>query len=410
MTVKTIFSIKYIVLFILLFIILYFEHTYIGPIKISQIWKVPFYVYFIHYILENYNTNRISVPNYVFYSFLLFFLLVVNTTEPRYYFYNLSEAFTNLTLPLSIAYFEISSRNRANNVELFVISFSSFLILYNVPYILNILPDVNASHDLSKYGLENKSMLTGAFIHTNISSKINLIATLTVMFSKKYFDDKIIKKISYWFLIALGSYSIYLNFTRTGWILFLFGIFFILFYKERIKRLILIATPLMFGVILLTFVFIANNPAIMLRLLGETTYRTNESYDSNQISSGRLEIWENAIENLKKDGIAAVVLGHGVKRALFLMEKSYGYSLVAHNRFIEILQFSGIIGLLLYLKVLHLIFKQVKKIRIVSGDYHSKLPLTIFLILIISAVPSHGLPLWSEIIFGGLIVGQYSNQ
>ena len=270
-------------MFLFLFILLYFEHTSFGIVKISQLWKLPFYFYFTYYVFVKYSKITYNIPRYLFLALLLFLLININTSIPSAYIYNFSEAFAIITLPLSIAYFKIRSRKRDNNIELFLIIFSTFLILYNLPFIFNLLPQRNSVHDLDKYGLENQGTLIGVFYHTNISSKINVVATLFIIFNKNYFNYNIFKKILYWALIIVGSYSIYLNFTRTGWLLYIIGILFVLFYKESMKRIILISVPMVIIMSYLAYTFVANNPAVILRLLGETIYRSNEDLDINQI-------------------------------------------------------------------------------------------------------------------------------
>ena len=390
------------------FVLLYFESTSIGIVKISQLWKIPVYIFVVYIVLTKYNKPKLKIPVYVFSSILLFMLIIINTSNPLDYIFNIPEAFNMLTLPLSLALFKIIKRQTNNDfLNAAIITYCSYLIIFNLPFILNLVPEINSVKQLGKYGLEEKTALTGVFYHINLSSKINLIATIVVLFNKSFFSKNLASKIIYLGLVVIGTYSVYLNYTRTGWFLFLFGILFVSTYKEKITKFVFKVIPVFLLFFTITIYWLSNNPAIVMRLIGETTYRTNENYDANQISSGRIEIWKHALANLNDKGLGSIILGQGVKNAMDMMKDSFGYYIPAHNRFIEILQYAGILGLLLFISILYQVYKQIRKVEVISGEHSTKLPMAIFIILLLSCIPSHGLPLYAEIILGALIV---SNQ
>lgn len=77
--------------------------------------------------------------------------------------------------------------------------------------------------------------------------------------------------------------------------------------------------------------------------------------------SGRLEVWQTVIDNLRQSDTASFLLGHGYRS----VEVPIGNDLVpAHNDFLEVFYDFGLIGLVLYLIAwYHLIADTIRMIR-----------------------------------------------
>ena len=106
-----------------------------------------------------------------------------------------------------------------------------------------------------------------------------------------------------------------------------------------------------------------NNETILLRLKGGTTYRQNEEFDPNVLTSYRLDIYGFTLLNLANDGMPAVVFGQGRQRAQKLMGKILELG-VAHNRFIEILQYGGVLALLFFIGFIYALWRIIKNIKL----------------------------------------------
>ena len=85
------------------------------------------------------------------------------------------------------------------------------------------------------------------------------------------------------------------------------------------------------------------------------------------------------------------------------MEDSLGVSLVSHNRPMEILQYGGIVALILYFLFLWKLFLLIKFNHAKRSFAYDDLPFIILVIYIISIIPSHGFPIWADLLFGGVI-------
>ena len=156
--------------------------------------------------------------------------------------------------------------------------------------------------ELDKFGLENESALNGLFHHVSVTSKILVVAVLYLFSNLKYVKNKAYL-IIYLGVILFGVYAIYLCYTRTGWVLLIFlGSFFYCFIKLPFRNLLNIFLFLILGMLVVAFLF-RNNETILLRLKGGTTYRQNEEFDPNVLTSYRLDIYGFALLNLANDGM-----------------------------------------------------------------------------------------------------------
>ena len=203
--------------------------------------------------------------------------------------------------------------------------------------------------------------------------------------------------------IIFGVYSIYLCYTRTGWILLIIGVIILFVHNENISKLFFKILPLLFIVTFFMINYVGSNESLQLRLRGGTTYRPNEEIDIGLLSSYRLDLFGHAINNVTKEGIGTILIGSGKKKATEDMGKIMGTNFIAHNRFIELFQYGGFIALILFVFFLRSLYTLIKTIPRVKGNYRSKLSLILFVIYFISLIPSHGLPVWADFLFGGFI-------
>jgi hypothetical protein len=186
-------------------------------------------------------------------------------------------------------------------------------------------------------------------------------------------------------------------------LLLLIGIIILFVYKENVAKLFFKILPLFFIVGFVLISYVQSNETLQLRLRGGTTYRPNNEIDASIFTSYRLVLYEHALNNLYEEGFATILLGSGKKKATEDMGEIMGTDFVAHNRFIELFQYGGFLALILFFIFIRTLYSLIKTIPKVKGVYRSKLSFTLFVIYFISLIPSHGFPIWADILFGGFI-------
>lgn len=397
-----------ILLWFLLFLLLYFEGIDVAGIKISQVWKIPFYLYALAYIIKNINLFDSKVKAMFWAGFLAGIKIILNINFYQGFLMSLAEFFYAVTLPIVILFFYLLYKQEPDKLRILLTYFSIFLIISNIPFILDVLPQRNKVVELDKYGLEDQSMLNGLFYHTSATSKILVVAVLYLFSALMHTKSSFYRKL-YVPIFIFGLYCVYLSYTRTGWLLLIVGMFFLFFYKVNLTKLKRLIPLLIIGILTIAYL-LKDNEALLLRLQGGTTYRQNEEFDPNVLTSYRLALFAQSLINFYEDGVPSMLMGQGRSRAQQLMGESYGTDFVAHNRFIEVLQYGGIIGLMLFLLFLFRLWAVIKSINVDKSDYLTKLPFALFIVFIMALLPSHGFPIWSDLIFGGVVALNLINQ
>jgi hypothetical protein len=393
-------SIKSVLFYLVFFLILYFENLSIGGVRLSQIWKLPFYFYAIHFVLKKMDHTNKKVMMLFFIGIFMSLKIIFNAYFNYGFLENIAESFYFLTLPISIAFFYYKYKRQPGQLHYLLITLSFFLVISNIPFVLNLLPQKNNTFSLERFGLIDKFALNGLFYHTSITSKILVVSLLILLTTYK---DKISNKFEKLLILSaiiFGMYSLYLCYTRTGWLLLLIGIIILFVYKENVGKLFFKILPLFFIVGFVLISYVQSNETLQLRLRGGTTYRQNKEIDASILTSYRLDLYEHAINNLYKDGFGTILLGSGKKKATEDMGEIMGTDFVAHNRFIELFQYGGFLALILFFIFIRTLYSLIKTIPKVKGVYRSKLPLTLFVVYFLALIPSHGFPIWADVLFG----------
>lgn len=390
-------KIKKIFFFIILFVLLHFEdRIHLGSISLSNIWKTLVIFIFLFYSLDKiFRTNSFnSLPK------IILVLAVSLLLGPgKFNFMEFQEVVTLLILPISYYTFYYSHRKnkvKLNNSLLFL---SCFLILSALPFIFGFLVSLKTDIiEADLYGLK-EGVLVGLFKHPSLSSKVFVFSTLFIYVYLSELKSRKNKRIKLFLnsIILIGLYCIYLSFTRTGWVMILFGIIYSTLYNKNFKTYFTKVIPALIVLSVSLFYLYNSNETIQRRVTGDRIGRENSSIDFvTLITSGRNVLILNAIETVNEGGWPSIVFGIGKEIAL-----KKNNNTLAHNRFIEIYQYGGLISLFLFLFYLLLLYKEFSKRKTKSVYY--KLSLIFFLLLIASLIPSHGLPLWADVLFGGVI-------
>ena len=239
----------------------------------------------------------------------------------------------------------------------------------------------------------NSSMLVGFFKHPALSSMVFVISTVIVWVLG--FKENKSKKLVFIFLCFLGCFEVYRAFTRTGWIML--STFPLIFYYYNKSYSGLKKVRNIFLIILCLILVYNSSETIQNRTLGQRENSFNQSDDFlSNIDSGRNLIILMAVESVISKGTPAIFLGLGKDMAIY----SSGGAL-AHNRFVEIFTYGGFCSLILFLLYLVYLYKEILKRKSKNNIYI--LSIALYILMLLSLIPSHGLPLWGDVLFGGII-------
>lgn len=386
-------------IYILLWCLIYFEYTNIGPLTIGQLWKFPLFLIGFIYLLA------ISVSEKFKFSLrrILFLRLFLLALVIRLFIIeqNLSTIQFYINSVFFLLFFCFLEGKKIHKIKLekFIYQLSVFLIISNIPFLLGITQKTNAI-ELDRFGIEGARALSGLFYNVSVNYKILVFSTLFVL-------NKFLKKKSAFdfLIISLGFIFTIFTYTRLGIFSLLTGLFIVcyLHFQWSIKRLFVFLT---FSFVL-GFVIISSNELIKLRMVGGTTYRTNEDFDLNTFSSFRLLVNGAAIQQYADDSFSHIVLGQGEERTVKRMSDVYGLNFIPHSKYLQYLNYTGLIGLLLILFEQKIMYNFIIRNKI---NKYYPLMMSLFLIELIWHIPSHGSPFWSQIILGGVLYLNTKNE
>ena len=386
---------KYFVFYFFFFLLLLFEdRVTILNVTMSNIWKLITIFSFGLFVL-----NRKIKFGFEKIDFILFFLFI--SFNLNYYgfitFSDIEELFLIFILPISYFSFYFIFANDFIKLRNIILSLAIFFIISGIPFLLELIETVSQFSDerqnfASSFQM-NESLLVGFFKHPALSS-LTFVFSTVIVWSLGFKESKSFKLV-FLFICILGCYEVYRAFTRTGWVLISFFPIVVLFYKKtysKIKKA---------SIIVLTFLVLItiynSSQVIQNRVIGERENNFSQTNDKlANITSGRNLIIISVIENVISKGKLAIVLGLGKEKSL---ENSNG--VVAHNRFVEIFSYGGLFSLFLYLFFLFFLSREILKRK--SKNNIFVLSISLYILMILSHFPSHGLPIYADILFGGVI-------
>jgi hypothetical protein len=390
-------KIKYLIFFSLLFALLYLEdRVFIGPLSLSNLWKISVILILSLYLFsKKIKTGFSNLDIAVLFLSLSF---IINSTS-IISIMDIEEVILVLILPLSYYSFYFLYRTKKLKLKKDLMIFSVFLILSAIPFLLDLIqPYSNFSESRMKfaesYQLYSK-ILVGFFKQPSLSSKVFVFGTIFVWaFGIREKIWRYSVRIFLFIIAIIGVYEVYRAFTRTGWIMLILFSILILFLNRGYS----IGKKIgFFSFIIIGLFFIYNtNESIQNRIIGERQHNQSKTQDITQITSGRDIVMTNALNSVMEKGGFGMLIGIGKDQAI-----KANNGALAHNRFIEIFQYGGLVSLLFYIIYLFHILKEIKKRK--SQTFLYFFCLSLYLIMIFSLLPSHGLPIWADLLFGGAI-------
>jgi hypothetical protein len=382
--------------YLVFFLVIYFENTLVLGISFSIIWKLILVFYALTYVLYNKLINGLLII-----SFIFFLKTIFHVNFPYGFGEESKTAFFFLILPTFLIYFSNKYKHRPDYLKLFLIKVSAFFILSSLPFILNILESRGGSLDYM--GFEGNKLI-GIFKAVSISSKVYALSTVVIFNYYKEFKGKI-NKLIFLLLMTVGSIATLKTFGRLGWLILILGLTYIYFSKiGGFKFLTILVITALFVFYSFDYVesrFLNEDSTYFTKLTGSTSHKSNFSdLDVNVLSSGRLELFNNALNIFVSQDFLTQTFGVGKVKSMDLMFKIRGSYLTSHNRFLDVLLHTGYFGLAIFL---FYIFK-LKRYLFSSKVVEDKELLQFYLFMFIfTMLPSHGFDIYSEFIFVILI-------
>lgn len=362
----------YLLLGLFLLLLFHYESIYIGPVKISHLWKGALLFYLLFNLL-----NKKKKQAFIFKPLLwLAFFQIIN----KELFNNTFNAFllfsTNLILPLIGIYVLNFSAQQLRHGLLF---FASFFILSFVPYELGLLKSIQDGYQLASYGTESTGVI-GPF-QTVHSASVALAASFLVVLY--FWFARVFQRLYLTSLLVLGFYFLILTYVRTGMLMVVIGaIPIIVFFakKEASTRIRLVVIGILFSFLISGLVL--SNEILMDRITGKREHST-ETDSFEDLGSGRGQIYIYAVEIFSEAHFLEQLLGVGQTEQLYRMQLKLGKGLIPHNGFLLVLLNNGIIGLLVFVLFLKKVFDfttrlSSKEKSLVRGLFYAYLVMSFF--------------------------------
>jgi hypothetical protein len=309
------------------------------------------------------------------------------------------------TIPIFLPFiYYYLSRKTLADAQLMLLAVTSFYIFSSLPFLFGILDQKEGAEDiLWKYGLEEgKEVFFGFYGSVANSSKIISVSLLTAFVF--FLERK--KTIFLTLLVLVGSYTLIYTFARTGWFTFLGGLFILYIGGRNWKEVITKVVPVIAMSALIVGFIISQNEFISRRIQGNKVY--NEKSDVSLIESyenSRLGIQGAAMAIIGDMSLSELFLGIGLRELKFRMGTYFGSGIVPHNKILMIIIGGGLKMLFIYFLYVVSLYKFIKRYSSISyPNNFVKLPIILFLIFLLTQIPSHGFEFFSSIIFALAIV------
>jgi hypothetical protein len=356
-------SLKYIFWGIILLLLFHIETLYIGPIKISHLWKGLLLIYFfVEIILRKQKT--------FFYKPLIWisFLQLINIEL----FNNPLNAFVDFTAILILPFFGIYIlRFNYSQLRKLLLFFSAFYILSFIPYNLGILNSFREGYDLIEFG--GTEGLIGPFQGPH-GAAISLAGALVVVLY--FWFEGSFNKLYLTILFLLGFYFLLNTYVRTGLAMFAIGsIPTLIYFAKKQARTFLQLAIFAFFMAILASNWILNNEVLMNRITGQSQYSSEESFES--IGSGRGGIYIASLQIFAEANIIEKAFGIGQSEQINRIQKKIGLSVGSHNGFLDLLLKNGLLGLLFFFIYIYRVTRNNTK------EYYGQ-PSTLFNSLLLS--------------------------
>lgn len=394
--------IRKVVGYLLLFLLLYFDYLYIGPIKLSHLWKVILFVYLLYVVFKHKLPNRVT--RFLIIGFVTSLSIFYNTNLKLGVSGDITFFLDIISIPLFVSYFFICIiYKKYLEVESFVLSISIFVILSNIPFLTGWLSPkeaVSVGYDTKDFGVK----VFGIFNNASGASKIFAVSSIIILaYFKRFWSGGVVRKLFWIVLTIVGFLSVIYSFARTGWFIYVLGILIMFLYRSSIKTKFLAILVSLVLVPTVISVF-SQNVELYNRLIGKKENKVYVEGDYNRISSGRADLFLHSIDIFNEMSPMEKLIGIGTYGALEEMKLKTRTKTFSHNRLLELLLVGGIFTLFLYVFYLKNIIRLTITKITNKDNFTKRLPITLLILFLMSLIPSHGFGFYCNVLFSGILV------
>lgn len=333
--------IKYLFWFAIFFILHYIEgFPSIAGFSVAQLWKLPLIVYLLlNAIQSRSNTFRFEKYGY-YYSSFPFLSLDILQTPLNVLLFSIKQ------LPV-ILFFRFWQRLKKETLVKVLIILSQFICLASFLTLTNIVQPVKRYLSAESF-IEGQSYYSSVFGSPHAASSYFCVASLVLIYFliNRHFVSTI-NKIYNIILLCVGVYSLFLSYTRTGWIMFIISLLFIVNFKKiNLKKKFCFFFILIIGGIGIVSLY-NNNDAFRLRISGGGQYKGESSSLIDTEGSGRTDFWKNGIELWADSDLYCFLLGSGTRAVVDNNKVKTGMSVGSHSLFVDALAKYGLVTFVL---------------------------------------------------------------
>lgn len=343
--------------FLLFFALFYFESLELGGIKIAIIWKILLIGLILIYISLSKSTK---ISKFIFWGYVYSIKNLFTISLFQHYASTITESIKSIIIPLFAQYFGIliKHKNLYKKIVKINTTISIYILLSTLPFLFGLINPLTTGYNLSIFGLEAFGFV-GIFQRPASASFTIAFAIIVLSGNYKYTKTNN-QKILYLILIVIGLYAELLTFTRSGYGMLLFSLFYIFMKDKRVYHYLKML-PIILIVLVGVVLFYQHSEAFQMRIIGKNLLQEQDNFNINILMSGRLGFARSALYNWSQSGIGEIIFGLGKENSMLLMEESVGLKIYAHNGFIDVLQFNGIVGALIYVLFYSYLFLCIRK-------------------------------------------------
>lgn len=358
-----VFTIRDLAFYSVIFLLLHFEPiSLFGAFKFSHVWKGGIEFFCLCTIVLKFKKSPpvpIQLPRTICWGYLLALwpLIVAPLSHSP-----TSEIFIAGQRLFPVLIFHILFLSLFNEHELLKMlkQFSVFVALSALPFLFEIVDPIGKQYDISIFSYVAGSSYIGIFQNPHSASLASCLAGLIAFFF--YLESRGRSKFIWMGFVLLLMYLTFATYVRTGVASFLAAVVFFALRTKNLKKtigeVVLVSTFII--LLAMNFHFL---PGIKSRLVGQTLRTSGHERTLDEISSGRLTLWNASLEIYSESGAKEFLFGHGQTGALDAMKQKIGLRLFPHNGFLEELLVHGPVGLALFMMYLVGIARDIRRIE-----------------------------------------------
>lgn len=319
-------------------------------LSIGQLWKFPVLLWLTYKVMNRVRWNFVKMR-------LAFSLCQVFNIDIINHFTSCISLFMkSLSLPLCVTFFDIFVSKK--KLILFLRTFSQIVVISFIPFWLGILEERHTFVGATVIGTKS---IIGVFNNAHTASIYLSSTLLFLVFYIRYIAKEKEDRIYNLIIIILGCYFLIHTYVRTGYLMFVLGLFYMLFIAKRtvVSKIVHFVWGVIF-VSIIGVVLLSENQSMEDRLMERNIYKEDEGISG----SGRLAFWNTSIKMwMESDNVMNILSGHGMTALKQRQYKENGLHIFSHNGFLDALVVNGLVGFVFLISYYILLFRFLSRYK-----------------------------------------------